>query len=361
MTWTTIVVQRYIQDEVQESLVLEYKAAEALSKADAKKAEITKDVSAMANSAGGIIIYGVAEYNDPKKRHLPERIDPIDQSTFSKEWLEQIINSIRPRITGIIIHPIRVDNVPNSVVYIVDIPQSNTAHQAIDMRYYRRFNFQSVPLADYEIRDIMGRLQLPSLEISFVIRKAVVTVFKKNELVVSAKNISNVYGHFVKVDLFLPPILTSHEVSLLNREIKLIDNIRYFVLSLTNTRRDILEEDDKGNEKHGPSWFEPIFPASERTWTYKLPNPLPKFINDEEIIWEVYADNAPKRLGRVKASEIALVKEYAPVSKVMKKLWSDSKNRPLVIVMFLSFALAITSIFLDWSNIKNIILLLLGS
>jgi len=42
----------------------------------------------MANSAGGIIIYGIKEYDEADKRHLPEKIDPIQQNVFSKEWLE---------------------------------------------------------------------------------------------------------------------------------------------------------------------------------------------------------------------------------------------------------------------------------
>ena len=111
---------------------------------DGKKTEITKDVSAMANSAGGLIIYGIREFDDKAKRHLPEKIDPIDRTLFSREWLEQVINNIRPRIDKLRITPVPVDpNAhPNSVVYVVEIPRSITAHQDSDLRYYRRYNFQ---------------------------------------------------------------------------------------------------------------------------------------------------------------------------------------------------------------------------
>ena len=86
--WTQTNLQQYISDKTQESLALEYKGAASLDKADKKKTEITKDVSSMANSAGGIIIYGIKEYDEADKRHLPEKIDPIQQNVFSKEWLE---------------------------------------------------------------------------------------------------------------------------------------------------------------------------------------------------------------------------------------------------------------------------------
>ena len=41
-------------NEIEENLHLDYKSAGALSKIDRKKDEITKDVSALANSDGGI-------------------------------------------------------------------------------------------------------------------------------------------------------------------------------------------------------------------------------------------------------------------------------------------------------------------
>jgi predicted HTH transcriptional regulator len=104
--WNQAKLQQYIDDATEESLTLEYKAATSLSRTDKYKTEITKDVSSMANSAGGIIIYGLKEFNDDDKKHLPEKIDPINRREFSKEWLEQNINNIRPHIDGIIITPI---------------------------------------------------------------------------------------------------------------------------------------------------------------------------------------------------------------------------------------------------------------
>ena len=65
--WTESRLQNFITSEIEESLTLEYKAAEALDRNETKKKEITKDVSAMANSAGGILIYGISEYGDPER------------------------------------------------------------------------------------------------------------------------------------------------------------------------------------------------------------------------------------------------------------------------------------------------------
>ena len=165
--WDQAELQRHIDDGVEESLTLDYKHAGALERTDPKKEEITKDVSAMANSAGGLIIYGIKEHSAKSKKHLPQKIVPIDRTQFSREWLEQIINSIQPRIIGIKIHPIQLSTDPNHVAYVVEIPQSTKAHQARDFRYYRRFNFESVPMTDYEVRDVMNRATLPDIDVEF--------------------------------------------------------------------------------------------------------------------------------------------------------------------------------------------------
>lgn len=168
--WNLEKLEDLIISGIEENLKLDYKAADSLGKSDGKKKEISKDVSAFANSAGGTIIYGVSEFNDSSKKHLPEKINAINRLEFSKEWLEQIINSnISPKISGIEIFPITIGNdSDNKVVYIVEIPQSNTAHQAKDKRYYKRYNFESVAMEDYEVKDIINRTNTTDIEIKFL-------------------------------------------------------------------------------------------------------------------------------------------------------------------------------------------------
>jgi len=153
-----------IKDAVEESLTLDYKAADSLTNTDGKKKDITKDVSAMANSAGGLIIYGVRESSDPALKHKPEALDPIDRTVATKEWLEHVINNIRPRLTPRIVS-VQLNTGQNDVAYVVEVQQSDTAHQAMDFRYYRRFNFESVPMHDYEIRDVMGRAKSAAFDV----------------------------------------------------------------------------------------------------------------------------------------------------------------------------------------------------
>jgi hypothetical protein len=164
-----------IRNGVAESIRLDYKACDALQKTDGKKKEISKDVAAFANSAGGTIIYGVIE---DKRTRLPKDVDiGYDPADISAEWLEQVINSsIDRRISGVVINPIRLTKThPGRVLYVVYIPESNLApHMSVDDRFYRRFNFESVRMKEYEVRNLMRREQYPSREVVIAWRDSVI-------------------------------------------------------------------------------------------------------------------------------------------------------------------------------------------
>ena len=154
-------LEQLISNEIEENLHLDYKSAGALSKIDKKKDEITKDVSALANSDGGIIVYGINE-----KENKPDSFSYVDGNIFTKEWLENIINTIQPRITGIEIFPIRNEGKIEETVYVVKGPKSIDApHMARSKKYYKRFNFCSEPMEDYEVKDLFYRHRAPQLEL----------------------------------------------------------------------------------------------------------------------------------------------------------------------------------------------------
>ena len=155
-------IESLINNEVEENIHLDYKRGDALSKDCRKINEISKDVSAFANSDGGIIVYGLSEED-----HKPKEFKFVDGEIYTKEWLETKINdNIHQRINGVIIYPIRIDGDIRKTVYVVKIPRSNNApHMASDHKYYRRFNFESVPMEEYEVRDTFHRIITPTLRI----------------------------------------------------------------------------------------------------------------------------------------------------------------------------------------------------
>lgn len=336
-SWDQKRIQQYIDDKVQESLTLDYKAAEALQRKDEKRKEITKDVSAMANSAGGIIIYGVREYKSEDSSFLPEKIDPIDQSLYTKEWLQQVINTIRPKLDGVIITPVQVGIDTKTIVYIVEIQQSTTAHQASDYRYYKRYNSLSTPMEDYEIRDVMGRLKTPEFEVSFKIIKNeydqiyggnsyghnLVNTPKKTRhiikysLKVNAKNTSSVVANYINAFFTIPSTLISEDDKIYEG-INEKSDIKMITYDRSNTVRDVVDTKPVGIEgrfidKYGPSRYDPILPKLGINWSIDLDKNYEDLIKKDLVFkWEIYADNANPAIGEINFNEI-------PISRVPQR------------------------------------------
>lgn len=168
--YTLETIQSFIDNQIEESINIEFKSSGAISRTPSIKKEISKDVSAFANSDGGIIVYGLEE-----KNHKADSLSFIDGNEFTKEFLEQVINStIKRAISDLRIHVIRVDGNPVKSVYVVQIPSSFDApHMNQDKRYYRRYNFESILMEEYEVRQLYGRklkskLDIPRLSISIL-------------------------------------------------------------------------------------------------------------------------------------------------------------------------------------------------
>ena len=296
--WDLSKIQSLIANGVEESQTLEYKASGALAKSDGKKAEITKDVSAMANAAGGTIIYGIKEYDEKAKRHLPEKITPINRLEYSKEWLEQIINNIQPRIQGIKIYPIDMNKDANDVIYVVKVLQSTTAHQAKDFRYYKRFNFEATPMHDYEIRDVMNRSQLPNAEVDFGFRTLKMDAVKHEYcLIIKVRNTGiKVINHF-KLEFTFPKFINQYR--------QVIDSKK----SISST------ENSNGNLIFTYHSQNVLFPNDEVdinediTLRYTFDqdtywNLGEASENNSSISWTLFADDMPKKLGAKKISEL---------------------------------------------------------
>ena len=159
-------LEKLIAYQVPEDVHLEYKQSKAID--HKSRNEIAKDVSAFANSDGGIIVYGVVE-----NEHLPASIDyGVDHQIYTREWLDQVIRSnITPRVDGLTIAQIPLSK--DRSAYSILIPKScRGPHQAPSKHYYKRYNFTSAPMEDYEINDVRQRRRtvLPLVNIDVRIR-----------------------------------------------------------------------------------------------------------------------------------------------------------------------------------------------
>ena len=155
-------LQELIKNKIGESTTLEYKSLDSLK----DNAEIAKDVSAMANSEGGMIIYGIKE-NDNR---YPQEIEWSSDKGL-KDKIDQILSSrINRKIEGCEIQEIPSNENKEKFVIIVNIPRSDLAPHQANMnaevkKYYRRSNSRVREMEQGEIEDLFFKRKRPNLEI----------------------------------------------------------------------------------------------------------------------------------------------------------------------------------------------------
>ena len=144
-----------------ETQILEFKSAKDMDRRANKQGEISKDVSAMANAIGGIIIYGIAE-----EKGVATALDGTTDPAINSDWFQQIITSnIQPSIQGVSVERVALEG--GAFAFVVTIPQATTyaPHQnTASRRYHIRRDAVTFELLDYEIRDLMQRSSRPELE-----------------------------------------------------------------------------------------------------------------------------------------------------------------------------------------------------
>jgi len=149
-----------ITNQVEESLHLDYKESRTFTKGlDAIRKDLAKDVSAFANSDGGMVIYGVIEQG-----RRPTALDGgIDHQEWPAERLENIITAnVAPRLNKLDIVQISASDTHS--YYVIEVGKSfRGPHQSsVEKRYFKRWNFKAEPMEDYEVRDVMNRRDLVS-------------------------------------------------------------------------------------------------------------------------------------------------------------------------------------------------------
>ncbi len=145
-------LQRLVDDAVREGRTIDYKLLVGL-KDDAKK-EFLKDVSSLANSAGGDLVIGVRE--DPPG--VPAELVGLPAASADQELqrLENLLrDAVEPRIPGVTMMPIPV-HAGSEVVLVIRVPRSLAAPHVVTFgnhwRFYGRNSSGSYPLDVPEVR-----------------------------------------------------------------------------------------------------------------------------------------------------------------------------------------------------------------
>ncbi len=139
--------------------------------------ELSRQISALANAEGGLLIWGVEveRLEDAKGNILdirPRALLGISAIGGGREELQQsAFAGIAPPVQGIDFRPVELPR--EGLAVLLDIPQSPVGvHRASDGRYYTRRGFLNVPMEPGQVEALRARRGrpklLPRLEIAHV-------------------------------------------------------------------------------------------------------------------------------------------------------------------------------------------------
>lgn len=299
-------LQRLIDNEVEESTILEYKSSFATQNPKWRE-ELAKDISAMANSNGGTIVFGIKQKDIGNGHAIAHRLTPIPSSEMSKDKLSQLLSSnIQP-----IINNLEITYIPDSLnggYFIVDIPQSNTAHQnRLTHIYYKRRNATVEAMEDYEIRDIMNRNKTPIINLEFQLVRTTINVIKRDYSLLMTRGVQEQTSQRIEYRLEFRPnnngqvlakyinyfVYIPSDIVVDKENLDMYND--YCIVFVDNTTRDLVDF-SAGQRKYGPVRYDPILPGiCGRFQGVDLCFDNVDTSNLPCIMYEVHADNAPSK------------------------------------------------------------------
>ena len=169
--WTEADLQALIGQT--ESIRREFKAGIIFEREPESKwvENLSKEVSALANTEGGELFLGIDEDKKGRPRTATS-IDGIPITVLAPERLQQLIEgNVSPYLPGIRIQRIKLSVFSDRVAFVIQIPQGSTAYQAKDGRYYGRSEFEAKHLPDHEIRLRMNRGRIAKASIHLQLKR----------------------------------------------------------------------------------------------------------------------------------------------------------------------------------------------
>jgi hypothetical protein len=140
-----------------ENFRIEFKSQLDLS-APAQRLEAAKDISALANSAGGRIFYGIYEDRQSGKA---ERLTPLTDPSLKSRLEDVVADTVHPRPHWRVV----TVEVEGGFVVVAEVYPSlgRDLHMVSGDRFYRRAEARTVKMAEPEIREAYSRISISAL------------------------------------------------------------------------------------------------------------------------------------------------------------------------------------------------------
>jgi len=154
--WEPSDLQYLIDNEVEESERLDYKQAMPLG-SEEKNCEAAKDVSALANTAGGRLIVGLVEH-ETRGMDVPVEYAPIADVGVLQSRLLDVLHS---RCSPSVAPQFKSIKVPDGHCLVIDVPESLAPVMVTGRReftYYHRVDRKSFPMTEREVGERYERM-----------------------------------------------------------------------------------------------------------------------------------------------------------------------------------------------------------
>lgn len=152
--WTETDLDTLCKDRIPENQRLEYKKILVLEPPRERR-EFLKDITALANSTGGVIIYGIDEVPHPELGSIAGSLIPLSDNTLIDKATRIVRSNVSP---GLEFYIYTVPAKNDGFYIITYVPESyNKPHAIIwekKIDYYVRRNQDNVPLTEQEIRQM---------------------------------------------------------------------------------------------------------------------------------------------------------------------------------------------------------------
>lgn len=227
---------KLVDFKIKEDNHISFRRIEDLQIDNAKQVQLLMTlVSAMANTVGGKVFYGV-ECQRNKAVNIKSGF--ITNSTI--EQLEYLLKTeIKPCIENLKIETISCSN--GGSLLIIDVPNSEHApHMANDGYYYKRQDTKNVRLQEFEIRELYQRSKKTDLDIFAILNTNGIPTLESGKYQkvnfyprFLVKNISSVIEHHFKTELYIPSGIYNPNFSVLQQHFSRLEE-QYSVFSVSN-------------------------------------------------------------------------------------------------------------------------------
>jgi hypothetical protein len=300
----------------EESLRLEFKSGALLDKPEsAWVADLSKQVSAFANTEGGILVLGLREEKSGKRRIAADPDGVTDQ--LSRDQLQRKLEgNVFPYLSGIRINCVPISSLAGRVVFVLEIPAGTTAYQANDGRYYGRSELEVKYLPDHEIRVRMVRGKVARACLSLRLRSVTLSSEQQTEMrkrhadaielfasdaEAAVKRYPEAFLDLMKMR-FVPDILRFDLVIRNDGELTIREPAVEFSQFWSSDVFGNVRRDSRATQVDMPGEViypgdERILPSSTREFSCKPGEPV--MPGDFIVRWKVFLDNAPPSMGEL--------------------------------------------------------------